>query len=135
MPRVPPDAAQRPSDQLLMQAVKQCIVASPAKLPTLEELAGMTGVSKKQISDAFRRHLGITVAKFLREERMRRAQRLLVQTSLEVHVIAQELGFSSSANFSNAFREYVGMSPTGFREKAPLESITALQGAMQWTSQ
>src|SRR5690606_21094648 len=105
------------------------------RLPTLDELVSATGASKKQITAAFRKHSGMTIAKFLREERMRRAQRLLVQTSLEISLIAQQLGFSNSANFSNAFREHGGMSPRDFRESSPLESITTLQGAMQWNSQ
>lgn len=131
---LPTDVIRNPDDQKLIHAVKQCISATPTRLPSLEDISKATGASKKRISDVFRRRTGMTVARYLRDERMRRAQRLLVQTSIDIHVIARDLGFSSSANFSNAFREYVGMTPTEFRNTAPIETI-ALQGSMHWSSE
>ena len=123
--------ANRENDMLL--AIKQHIANGPGTL-TLDDLSLALGISKKQISSLFRQQLGISAAQFLRDERMRRAQRLLVQTSQDINQIAHSLGYSSSANFSNAFRDYVGMSPSDFREKAPLAPITALQGALHWSS-
>ncbi|MGB6102257.1 MAG: helix-turn-helix transcriptional regulator [Pusillimonas sp.] len=125
--------SKKDGDHQLLLAAKQHIAVSPVP-PSLDELSKALGVSKKHLSTVFRKQLGTSVARFLREERMRRAQRLLVQTSLEVHVIAHSLGYSSSANFSNAFRDHVGTSPSDFRDNAPMTSITALQGTMLWSS-
>ncbi|NYT57867.1 helix-turn-helix transcriptional regulator [Alcaligenaceae bacterium] len=121
------------NEQQLLTSVKQYVANGPATLG-LDDLAYVTGCSKKHLSSIFRKQYGISLSQFLREERMCRAQRLLVQTSLGVQEIAQRLGYSSTANFSNAFRDHVGMSPSDFREKAPIESITALQGSMRWSS-
>lgn len=121
------------NEQQLLTAVKQYVANGPATLG-LDDLAHFTGCSKKQLSAIFRKQSGISLSQFLREERMCRAQRLLVQTSLGIHEIAQRMGYSSTANFSNAFRDHVGMSPSDFRDKAPIESITALQGSMRWSS-
>ena len=121
------------NEQQLLTAVKQYVANGPATLG-LDDLAHVTGCNKKQLSNIFRKQYGISLSQFLREERMCRAQRLLVQTSLGIHGIAQRLGYSSTANFSNAFRDHVGMSPSEFRENAPIESITALQGSMRWSS-
>src|SRR5690606_28549453 len=121
------------NEQHILLAIKQHIASGPATL-SLDELSQALGISKKRISGIFRKQLGISVAQFLRDERMRRAQRLLVQTSLDIRTIAQTLGYSSSANFSNAFRDHAGMSPSAFRDKAPMASITALQGSMKWSS-
>lgn len=123
-----------PSDQILIRAVKQYLSSRLAQPPVLDELAHCLGVSKKQISAVFRQRLGLTVVQFLREERMRMAQRLLVQSSLGVQAIAEAVGFSSAASFSTAFREHVGISPTAFRRSAPLETITMLQGSLSWNS-
>ncbi|AEC19798.1 two component transcriptional regulator, AraC family protein [Pusillimonas sp. T7-7] len=121
------------NEQNVLLAIKQHIASGPATL-NLDELSQAIGISKKRISSIFRKQLGISATQFLRDERMRRAQRLLVQTSLDIRTIAQTLGYSSSANFSNAFRDYVGMSPSDFRDKAPMASITALQGSTRWSS-
>ncbi len=132
---VPPiTEADESADQFLIRTAKHYLSARLAQPPQMGELAQALGVSKKRISDAFRNSLGLTVTQFLREERMRLARRLLVQTSLDIQTIALELGFSSSANFSNAFHVHVGMSPSDFRKTAPLESITSLQGSLQWSS-
>ncbi len=119
---------------MLLRVVKQYLSMRLAEPVRLDDLALKMGVSKKRISSTFRRRLGVTVAQYLREERMRTAQRLLAQSSLDVQAVAQALGFSSAANFSTAFREHVGMSPTAFRRSAPLDSITTLQGSLSWDS-
>ncbi|HWK70169.1 helix-turn-helix domain-containing protein [Pollutimonas sp. M17] len=121
-------------DQHLMLKAKHFLSTRLAQPPHMDELAQALGVSKKRVSQLFRQSLGLTVTQFLREERMRRAQRLLMQTSLDIQAIALELGFSSAANFSNAFHGHVGMSPSDFRKAAPLDSITSLQGSLQWSS-
>jgi AraC-like DNA-binding protein len=60
--------------------------------------------------------VGVTVFDFLREQRMKEARRLLSETSLEVQAIARELGYGGTANFSTAFRERFGLSPSQFRQ-------------------
>ncbi|MGB3288479.1 MAG: AraC family transcriptional regulator [Burkholderiaceae bacterium] len=130
----PPPQTDELADQQLMLAAKHYLSVRLAQPPHMDELAQALGVSKKRLSQLFRQSLGMTVIQFMREERMRRAQRLLVQTSQDIQAIALDLGFSSSANFSNAFHSHVGMSPSDFRKTAPLDSVTALQGSVQWSS-
>ena len=134
MSLVPPATLlEQNNEQATLLLIKQHIANGPGSL-TLDQLSQALGISKKQISSMFRRQLGVTVMQFLRDERMRRAQRLLLQTSMDIGEIAISLGYSGNANFSNAFRDYVGMSPRDFREKAPLDAITTSQGAMHWDS-
>lgn len=132
---VPPiTESDESANQHLIRAAKQYLAARLSQPPQVDELAQALGVSKRRVSEAFRNSLGLAITQFCREERMRKAQRLLVQTSLDIQTIALDLGFSSSANFSNAFHDYVGMSPSDFRKNAPLDSITSLQGSIQWSS-
>ncbi len=106
------------SDDVLVRIAKNHLLERLADPPGLRELASFLGINEKRLTRIFRRASGGTVFEFLREERMRAAQRLLTQTSLSVAVIAAEVGFSSPANFSTAFLEHVGMSPSGFRSQA-----------------
>ncbi|MBB5214335.1 helix-turn-helix transcriptional regulator [Parapusillimonas granuli] len=122
------------NDQMLLVYAKQFLASRLSDPPKLEEVAAVFGVSKYRLTEVFKSSLGTTVAGFLREERMRRAQRLLAQTSLGLEAIARQVGFSCAANFSNAFREYVGVWPSEFRDNAPLEALTSMQGAVRWTS-
>jgi transcriptional regulator GlxA family with amidase domain len=120
------------NDQDVVRAVKHLAHTTCFSSLQLEDLAQHLGISKKRVSNAFRRLLGISAAAYLRNERMLLAQRLLIQTSLATEQIATRAGFSNSANFSNAFRKHFGLSPSAYRQRAPLEAITLLQGSVPW---
>lgn len=85
--------------------------------PTVEELARLLGTNEKRLSRAFREELGQTVFEYLRGERLRIAQQLLTGTPLSIAHIAEEIGFSSAANFATAFRERFGVSPSAYRQE------------------
>jgi DNA-binding response OmpR family regulator len=88
--------------------------------PTVEQLARLVGTNEKRLSRAFREELGQTVYEHLRGERLRIAQHLLASTPLSVALIAEEIGFSSAANFATAFRERFGVSPSAYRQEREL---------------
>lgn len=85
--------------------------------PTVEQLARLLGTNEKRLSRAFREELGQTVFEYVRGERLRIAQQLLTGTPLSVAQIAEEIGFSSAANFATAFRERFGVSPSVCRQE------------------
>jgi len=106
-------------DEVLVRAAKRHLQATLGETPRLDELAVLLGVNERRLSRAFRKLLGMTVFEYLRQERMRVAERLLTQTSLSMAAISEEIGFSSAANFSTAFREHAGISPSNFRRTSP----------------
>lgn len=114
-----PDSVRQaalPSDQLLAEAAANFLRNHLSAAHTLESIARAVGTHEKRLSRVFRAHLGVSVFEFIRQERLRVAQRLLSDTALRVVDIAQEVGFSSAANFATAFRDEYGTTPTAFRE-------------------
>jgi len=103
----------------LITAVRQRVARHPGALHTQQRLAAELGVSSSILNAAFKRRLGISIAVYVRSERLRIAKRLLLQTSMSIQDIARELGFSGPANFSTSFRQHVGVSPTEFRNGPP----------------
>ncbi|WP_090688698.1 response regulator transcription factor [Paraburkholderia phenazinium] len=93
--------------------------------PTVEQLARLVGTNEKRLSRAFRDNLGRTVFEYLRDERLRIAQRLLSGTPLSISSIADEIGFSSAANFATAFRERFGVTPSTYREELRSQDLTS----------
>jgi len=81
------------------------------------ELAAMLGVSERRVVAAFETCIGMSIFEFVRRERMRKAARLLSQTTLNILDIAAEVGYSSAANFSTAFKEFWGQAPSAFRKQ------------------
>ncbi|HEU0118910.1 MAG TPA: helix-turn-helix transcriptional regulator [Bryobacteraceae bacterium] len=89
---------------------------SPLRLPALAALAGRTS---HDFLIAFRASFGTTPAQYIIEQRLRRAQRLLANSSKDITAVALESGFSSHAHFSSAFRARLGVTPREFRRLAP----------------
>lgn len=115
---VPTEEAGTPAlsaGAVLVRAAQQYLAANLATAHSLSSIAREIGTHEKTLSRAFRAHAGMSVFEFVRHERLRVARRLLSETPLTVTAIADEVGFSSAANFGTAFREHTGMTPTAFR--------------------
>jgi len=82
---------------------------------TLKRLASVVGLSPAFISHRFAAEFGLPPHRYIAEERMRRARRMLEQGCL-VKEAAYELGFSDEFHFSRAFRAAHGVSPSRFGE-------------------
>lgn len=124
--------SNKASDSELVVAVRRHMARHPGPPTGLNHLAESLGVSPRKLTGAFQRSLGISVAAYVRSERMRIAQRMLLQTSQTVQDIACELGFSGPANFASAFREFSGMTPTEFRNKSPEHLALTTNADIKW---
>lgn len=105
-------------DEILLRAVLRYIDENLAQLPGLAEIARSVGTHEKRLSAIFRRHLGCTVFAHVRQARLRKAQELLAGSRMSVQDIADLVGFSSACNFTTAFREQQGVTPSEFRQQA-----------------
>lgn len=102
-------------DSVLFHSARIHLLRMLAGAPSIEELSRLVGTNSKRLNMAFRNHMGVTVFEYLREERMKEAQQLLRSTKCSVSEIADRVGFSSSANFSTAFRTRFGSPPSALR--------------------
>lgn len=57
----------------------------------------------------------MTPQQYLIERRMQRAWQLLSETDLQVQQVAERVGYSNLAAFSDRFRRHFGRSPRQFR--------------------
>lgn len=105
----------RASDSDLIIAVRRRLADEPGASSVVKDIADDLGVTPRRLDRAFRNNLGVSLAAYARRERLRVAQRLLLQTSRPIQNIADELGFSCSANFATVFRDVVGVSPSEYR--------------------
>jgi DNA-binding response OmpR family regulator len=112
---------------VIVRAVIRHLSQTLRNPPTMEQLARLVGTNEKRLSREFREHLGRTVFEYLRDERLRIAQRLLSSTSLSIASIAEEIGFSSAANFATAFRDRFRMTPSTYREELRNRNLTGTQ--------
>jgi AraC-like DNA-binding protein len=83
---------------------------------SLKQLAHVASLSPRQLSELFRRLLGMTPQQYLIEKRMQQAWQLLEAGHLRIQQVADRVGYSSLAAFSDRFRRHFGHSPRYFRQ-------------------
>lgn len=108
-------ATQVTRDAVLVTGAQRVLLNLIQAPPTLDELARMVGSNRRRLNEAFQSLCGQPVYGWFREERLRRAHDLLMNSDTSVSVIADTLGYSTPANFTKAFRERYGCSPTELR--------------------
>ncbi|GAA4217800.1 GlxA family transcriptional regulator [Actinocatenispora rupis] len=107
-------AAPAPDDRLLRDLVADIGRRLDADLG-VAALAARTGVSERQLTRLFVRHLGQTPARYVRTARLEAAAHLLVTTTLPVARIAARCGFRSAEALRQAFADRYGVSPSRYR--------------------
>lgn len=88
-------------------------------MPTMDELAHMLNISTRTLD----RHLlreGVKFRELSKSERHRKACTLLARPGMSITHIAYELGYSDAANFTRAFRQIAGCSPSIYRDQTGL---------------
>ena len=109
-------ASAEPSDKVMVRAAMQYICENLEQTLPLSEIARKVGSHEKRLSKAFREQVGLTVFAFIREERSRVSRKLLAETEMSIHDIAEQVGFQNAGNFTTAFRERFSMTPSVYRQ-------------------
>ena len=82
---------------------------------TIDELSTRFGVSPTALKKEFRRLYGQPLHAWLQEQRLTQAARLLRESTMTVLEVAQEVGYSSTSQFSAAFVRRFGHTPGQYR--------------------
>jgi AraC family transcriptional regulator len=98
----------------LIGAAKE-LIGSAREQRSLTSIAAQLDVSPAYLTDLFRRHEGLSIARYQRRLRLSRALLELPDTA-NIAALALELGFSSHAHFSTAFRATYGETPSAYRK-------------------
>ncbi len=85
-------------------------------VPSLAELAGLCGLSVRQLTRGFRATRGCSIGEYIEDLRIERARQMLA-TEASVKAVAYTLGFASPSGFCYAFRRATGETPGQFRQR------------------
>lgn len=88
---------------------------------TNQSVAGVTGLSERQLRRRFHEVHGMTPRRYLTETRLGAAADLLKNTALGIEQIARDVGYPSLASFDRSFKRFYGMTPTEFRSQEAAE--------------
>jgi transcriptional regulator GlxA family with amidase domain len=121
-------AVAEPADPQRASAAERFGVFHPALLTILEkmeatteqpldrsQIAALADISTRQLDRLFATHIGASFLETYRRMRLKHACRLLKQSPLSISEIAFATGFSSAAQFSQAFKAEYASTPSRFR--------------------
>jgi LacI family transcriptional regulator len=102
------------SDPLVAQAVAY-MEQHLAQRSNIGDLSGAMGVPRRMLETRFKAALGRAPGQTLARLKIERAQALLATTSLPLKQIAVAAGFGTPVRMGQAFRQYTGQTPLGYR--------------------
>ncbi len=111
-----PQASNGGETALLEKIQRWSEQGSSAEL-SVGRLARKIGLSESRLRARFRSAFGLSLGRYLRESRCRRAAELLRSGNMSIGEVAAALGYSSQFSFSRAFKKVVGVSPSGVQMK------------------
>jgi AraC-like DNA-binding protein/ligand-binding sensor protein len=84
---------------------------------SLEDIAGVSGLSAPYFSTIFREEMGENLSAYLNRLRVEKAAGLLTESKATLNEIAEACGFEDQSWFSKIFKNYMGLSPGRYREQ------------------
>lgn len=100
----------------MVERIKERIDSDVYSVVSVEQIARELNVSPSHAKNVFKTLTGITIFDYLFDRRMKEAKYLLDKTDMHIYEIAENLGYSSQAYFSIAFRKQFGIKPNDYRK-------------------
>ena len=105
------------------QLIKTYVKNNLSKKITLCDLSWKLHCSTVTLTEHFKDEYGITIMDYVMKKRMEKARRLLTNSELSIHEVAEECGFSDNEYFSRCFKEWHGAAPTVWKKKQKSDNI------------
>ncbi len=102
----------------IVDTVLKFIAANCSRQISLNDVAEYVHLHPVYLSRLLKNKTGKTFKEILTEARLKKAERLLKNSSLKHYEIAEAVGFSDAQYFSQVFKKVYGMTPIEWKKKA-----------------
>ena len=99
----------------IVENVKNDLISNLDSKITIDELASKYGISKTSLKSCFKEVYGKPIFKWRKEYRLDYACHLIEEGNYSISEISKMVGYSSPSKFGQAFREYVGCTPSEYK--------------------
>ena len=103
-----------------LQQVRERLADDAARVPSLADLAQLTGLSRYQVLRRFERAYGLPPHAWLLRRRAERA-RVLIRDGVTLAAAAAETGFADQSHLTRVFARQFGFTPGAWRRAARLQ--------------
>lgn len=83
---------------------------------SVEYIASHFSITPTYLSTFFKKETGINLSTYIRNLRITKAQKLLIETDLKINEIAEKIGVPSQSTFVRQFKNFSGCLPTEYRQ-------------------
>ena len=90
---------------------------------TLDDIAGVAGISRFHLVRAFAAATGLSVMRYVRARRLSKAARALAAGAPDILSLALDADYSSHEAFTRAFRDHFGTTPEAVRAATCLDHL------------
>ncbi len=117
-----PQLSER-QERLIVEEMRRWVHDHLHEDMTLHDLSSRFHYSVSYSSMLFKKEMGTGFQEYLLDCRMQRAKHLLLDPTLRISHVAQQVGYTNPKAFSIAFRKACGIPPTEYREMRGRETI------------
>ena len=101
----------------IVEQCKKLIYQHMHEKITVQFLADELYMNADYLSNLFRKTEGITITRYILNEKVDKAKNLLMYSPFDVKSISNFLGFATQSHFGKVFKEYTGMTPMQYKER------------------
>lgn len=105
-----------PSKSEFIRQIDHYIEDHLAQNITVEDICDAFRIGRTKLYEISMDYLGCGLAEYIRNQRIRHAQKMLEESNLPVTDIAYSVGFSDYNHFSRVFKQVTGMSARAYRK-------------------
>ncbi len=99
-----------------IRAIRAYLVEHLDRHITLLELSKRFDIPLTTMKQTFKTVYGDTIGTYIQSYRMQKAMWLIQETDQSITAIAGQVGYQNASKFAEAFRQFVGVSPTEYRK-------------------
>ena len=107
----------RPDELDKVHKAKEFIINNLDSNITIPKLANKVGTNECYLKKGFKEVHGKTIYEFVIENRMEKAKSLLTHSELSIADIGITVGYSNLSSFSQAFKNYFGLTPSQIQKQ------------------
>ena len=101
--------------ELLEKETNLANLDKPIRMRTAKQYAQKLNLNPSYLNGLVKKHTGQPISTLIKNRLVEESKALLIQTDWTLQAISQIIGFADQPNFSQFFKNYVGVTPNEFR--------------------